>query len=131
MRSSDICLAGVAPSQINANLQSFNTNGFNPMTDLHPNSQQIREIIEQAGSTFVRVKFIKKDGSEREITFNPKDYNEVKGTGKASSNPNTFRIREVQNKETGKTVWRSFDGTRVLRISAKGRTLNFDVVGDS
>jgi cysteine synthase len=101
------------------------------MTDLHPNSQQIREIIEQAGSTFVSVKFIKKDGSEREITFNPKDCNEIKGTGKPRQNPNLFNIREVHNKETGKTVWKSFDGTRVLRISAKGRTVNFDVVGDS
>jgi hypothetical protein len=101
------------------------------MTDLHPHSQQIREIIEQAGSTFVSVKFIKKDGSERDITFNPKDCNEIKGTGKPRQNPNLFNIREVQNKETGKTVWKSFDGTRVLRISAKGRTLNFDVVGDS
>lgn len=131
MRSSDICPTGVAPFQIIAKLQSSNTNGFNPMTDLHPHSQQIREIIEQAGSTFVRVTFIKKDGSERKITFNPKDYNEIKGTGKPRQNPNLFNIREVQNKETGKTVWKSFDGTRVLSISAKGRTVNFDVVSDS
>lgn len=80
----------------------------------------VRDIIQKAGSSFVSVAFLKKDGTERQITFNPRDWNEVKGTGTACSNPNIFRIREVNNKEEGKTTWRSFDATRVLRIRANG-----------
>jgi len=86
----------------------------------------IRQIIEKAGSTFVSVDFLKKDGAERHITFNPRDWNEIKGTGSACSNPNVFRIREVNNKEEGKTTWRSFDATRVLRIRANGSETVFD-----
>lgn len=88
----------------------------------------IRDMIERAGSSFVSVNFLKKDGTERQITFNPRDWNEVKGTGTACSNPNVFRIREVNNKEEGKTTWRSFDATRVLRIRANGSEASFDSV---
>jgi hypothetical protein len=88
----------------------------------------IRQMIERAGSTFVSVDFLKKDGSERHITFNPRDWNEVKGTGKACDNPNIFRIREVNNKEEGKTTWRSFDATRVLRIRANGSEATWETV---
>ena len=102
------------------------------MTDIHPNTQPIRDLIDEAGSTFVTVEFYKKsDGSERKFTFNPKDFNEIKGTGKPNENPNLFKIREVHNKETGKTVWRSFDASRVFRITAKGRTLKFNVEGQA
>lgn len=86
----------------------------------------VRDIIQRAGSSFVSVNFLKKDGSERQITFNPKDWNEVKGTGKPCENPNIFRIREVNNKEEGKTTWRSFDATRVLRIRANGSEATFE-----
>ena len=88
----------------------------------------IRDMIERAGSSFVSVNFLKKDGTERQITFNPRDWNEVKGTGHTCSNPNVFRIREVNNKEEGKTTWRSFDATRVLRIRANGSEASFDSV---
>ena len=88
----------------------------------------VRDIIERAGSGFVSVNFLKKDGSERQITFNPRDWNEVKGTGKPCENPNIFRIREVNNKEEGKTTWRSFDATRVLRIRANGSEAKWDQI---
>jgi len=88
----------------------------------------IRQMIEKAGSTFVSVDFLKKDGAERHITFNPRDWNEIKGTGSACSNPNVFRIREVNNKEEGKTTWRSFDATRVLRIRANGSEITWEGV---
>lgn len=88
----------------------------------------IRDIIQKAGSSFVSVAFLKKDGTERQITFNPRDWNEVKGTGTACSNPNIFRIREVNNKEEGKTTWRSFDATRVLKIRANGSEAIFEGV---
>lgn len=98
--------------------------GF-PMAD-RARHEIVRDIIAKAGSGFVSVNFLKKDGSERQITFNPRDWNEVKGTGAACSNPNIFRIREVNNKEEGKTAWRSFDATRVLKIRANGSEASFD-----
>lgn len=88
----------------------------------------IREAIELAGSTFIGVDFLKKDGSERSIRFNPRDWNEIKGTGSVCSDPNIFRIREINNKEEGKTTWRSFDARRVVRISVKGKEINFKAV---
>ena len=88
----------------------------------------IRQAIEKAGSTFVSVDFLKKDGTERRITFNPRDWNEVKGTGAACSNPNIFRIREVNNKEEGTTTWRSFDATRVLKIRANGSEAKWEQI---
>jgi len=88
----------------------------------------VRDIIERAGSSFVSVNFLKKDGTERQITFNPRDWNEVKGTGKSCDNPNIFRIREVNNKEEGKTTWRSFDATRVLRVRANGSEVTWERV---
>lgn len=88
----------------------------------------IRDIIERAGSKLVSVNFLKKDGTERQITFNPRDWNEIKGTGHACADPNVFRIREVNNKEEGKTTWRSFNATRVLRIRANGSEAIFEGV---
>jgi hypothetical protein len=90
--------------------------------------QLIRQAIEQAGSSFVSVNFLKKDGAERQITFNPKDFNEIKGTGTACPDPNIFRIREVNNKEEGKTTWRSFDARRVIKIRVRGQETIFNQI---
>lgn len=84
----------------------------------------IRQAIQQAGSSFVSVNFLKKDGTERHITFNPRDFNEIKGTGHTCPDPNIFRIREVQNKEEGKTTWRSFDARRVIKLKFKGQEVH-------
>jgi len=96
-----------------------------------PRHEVIQEIIEKAGSTFVSVDFIKKDGTERHITFNPKDWNEIKGTGKPCGDPNIFRIREVNNKEEGKTTWRSFDARRAVKVRANGSEVRWDGVEES
>lgn len=86
----------------------------------------IREAIRQAGSSFVSVIFTKKDGTERQITFNPCDFNGIKGTGHSCSDPNVFRIRETQNKENDrKPAWRSFDARRVVRIKTKNEVIYF------
>jgi len=90
-----------------------------------PRHEIIQEIIEKAGSTFISVVFLKKDGTERSLRFNPRDFSEIKGTGTASSDPNIFRIREVQNKEEGKTTWRSFDARRVLKIVSLNEITTF------
>jgi hypothetical protein len=94
------------------------------MTD-KPNHQKLREILELAGSTFVGVGFKKKDGTPREARFNPRDFNEIKGTGKPSTDPNIFRFREVNNKEEGKTVWRSLDARRITFVRFKGQVILF------
>jgi len=93
-----------------------------------PRHELLREAIELAGSSFVSVTFLKKDGTERQITFNPRDWNEIKGTGSPCNNPNIFRIREVNNKDEGKTTWRSFDASRVLKIRCNGKEESFDGV---
>ena len=86
----------------------------------------IREAIEQAGSTYVSVAFLKKDGSFRQMTFNPCDKNEIKGTGSACSDVNIFRVREAQNYENHrKPTWRSFDARRVIRLKTQHVELKF------
>ena len=83
--------------------------------------ETIKSIIEDAGSSFVSVTFIKKDGSQRQLTFNPADHNDIKGTGNTENvDPNIFRVRD-----NAKQAWRSFDARRVLVIKSKGKTTNF------
>lgn len=86
----------------------------------------IRKAIEQAGSTFVSVDFLKKDGTPRSMVFNPRDINEIKGTGNACSDVNIFRVRETQNKQNHrKPAWRSFDARRVTRLKTQHQELKF------
>jgi hypothetical protein len=78
---------------------------------------RVRELIEESGSRFVSVNFIKKDGSERQMTFNPKDVNDIKGTGTPTQDPHIFRVRD-----NGKRAWRSFDSRRVMSIRVNKTT---------
>lgn len=83
---------------------------------------RIKSLIDEAGSGYVSVTFIKKDGSERQMTFNPKDVNDIKGTGDTSKvDPNIFRVRDNTKKQ-----WRSFDARRVIKIKSKGTTTEFN-----
>jgi hypothetical protein len=84
--------------------------------------ERIKSLIDDAGSGFVSVTFIKKDGSERQMTFNLKDVNEIKGTGDTSKvDPNIFRVRD-----NAKQAWRSFDARRVKTIKSKGVITKFN-----
>lgn len=84
--------------------------------------ERIKSLIDDAGSGFVSVTFIKKDGSERQMTFNPKDVNEIKGTGDTSKvDANIFRVRD-----NTKQAWRSFDARRVIKIKSKGVITEFN-----
>lgn len=76
----------------------------------------LHTLIDTAGSQFVSVVFEKKDGTQRQLTFNPKDHNDVKGTGSPTQNPNIFRVRDVKLGQ-----WRSFDATRVISIQVSGK----------
>jgi len=82
--------------------------------------ERLKQLIESAGSTYVSVVFRKKDGSERQLTFNPKDHNDIKGTGNPTDDPNIFRIRDNNLQQ-----WRSFDARRVLRVKARGNQTIF------
>ena len=64
--------------------------------------QKFLDIVEKNGSSFMGLVFLKKDGSPRDARFNPRDFNEIKGTGKPCTDPNIFRFREVHNKEEKK-----------------------------
>ena len=87
--------------------------------------QKFLEIVEKNGSSFMGLVFLKKDGSPRDARFNPRDFNEIKGTGKPCSDPNIFRFREVHNKEEKKTVWRSFHIDRLVSVTSKGEKTVF------
>ena len=85
-------------------------------------SERIKSLIDEAGSSYVSVTFIKKDGSERQMTFNPKDVNDIKGTGDTSNvDANIFRVRD-----NTKQAWRSFDARRVIKIKSKGTITEFN-----
>ena len=83
------------------------------------NHKIIRQKIAEAGSHLVSVHFIKKDGTERQMTFNPLHFGEVKGTGHAikdeESKLNIVRCMDI------KQGWRSFDCRRVFRIKVNGQ----------
>ena len=84
------------------------------------NAESIKAIIEAAGGTLVNVRFTEKNGEERSLTFNPRDFAEIKGTGTKCEDSNIFRIRDIKLGS-----WRSFDARRVLSISATGATTPF------
>ena len=84
--------------------------------------ERIKSLIDEAGSSYVSVTFIKKDGSERQLTFNPKDVNDIKGTGDTSNvDANIFRVRDNKIQQ-----WRSFDARRVIKIKSKGTITEFN-----
>ena len=85
------------------------------------NTETIKAIIDAAGGTLVNVRFTKKNGEERSLTFNPRDFAEVKGTGTKCADENIFRIRDIKL-----GAWRSFDARRVLSISAQGDQTTFE-----
>ena len=84
----------------------------------------IKRFIFNAGSSIVSVEFRKLDGTIRSLQFNPRDGQEVKGTGTPSKNPSIVRCRDfsIARKE-GQGAWRSFDCERVVSIKANGTTV--------
>lgn len=80
------------------------------------NHETISKLIETAGSKLVSVRFTKKDGSDRQLTFNPADHADIKGTGTVTQDPNIFRIRDINLGQ-----WRSFDARRCHSIKVAGK----------
>jgi hypothetical protein len=85
------------------------------------NHETLRQAITDAGSHFVSVRFIKADGSERQMTINPRQFLEIKGTGKPASDPNIFRVVDAKL-----GAWRSFDARRVISIKVSGEVFTSD-----
>ena len=83
-------------------------------------TEQIRQILHDAGASLVSVYFYKKDGSLRQLTGNLRDHNDIKGTGKPTTDPNIVRIRDINL-----GAWRSFDCRRVVKIRSKGEQFEF------
>ena len=84
----------------------------------------VKRFIQSAGSSIVSVEFRKADGSLRKLQFNPRDTQEIKGTGHALKAPSIVRCRDFTIARTkGESAWRSFDCERVVSIKANGITL--------
>ena len=81
----------------------------------------IKSFIKNAGSRIVSVEFQKLDGTIRSLQFNPRDTQEIKGTGYALKAPSIVRCRDFTIARTkGESAWRSFDCERVVSIKANG-----------
>ena len=89
------------------------------------NSDLIRDFLRSAGSTIITVEFMKKDGTIRKITFNPKDRNEIKGTGTAKLNPDVIRVRDFNLARKKESAWRSFNVNTIRRISSNRQCFDF------
>ena len=89
-------------------------------------TDKIREFVRAAGSSIISVQFLKADGTPRSLQFNPRDTQEIKGTGTPSKKPSIIRCRDFTiARNEGQGAWRSFDCERVTSIKAHGRTLVF------
>ena len=85
----------------------------------------ILKFIANAGASIVSVKFYKLDGTTRCIQFNPRDRQEIKGTGKPTTKINIVRCRDFRQAKQGNAAWRSFDTERVVSIQANGQHVFF------
>ena len=83
----------------------------------------IRSAIDRAGSHLVSVTFIKANGEQRQLTWNPKHVGEIKGTGTKCEDPNVFRVMDIKLNQ-----WRSFRADRVVEIKVNGEVTKFQEV---
>lgn len=83
----------------------------------------IKTILNTAGSQFVSVTFVKANGEERQLTFNPNHIGEIKGTGTKCEDPNVFKVMDIKLNQ-----WRSFKADRVIKIKVAGQTTNIQEV---
>jgi hypothetical protein len=85
----------------------------------------IQKFITNAGSSIVSVRFVKLDGSLRSVQFNPRDRQEIKGTGSSTTKASIIRCRDFRQAKAGNAAWRSFDTDRVISIQANGQHVFF------
>ena len=86
-----------------------------------PAHETIRNLIEASGSRIMSVRFLKQDGTERTMPFNPKDHGEIKGTGHPikdeEKKKNIFKVRDLS---LNPPQWRCFDARTVLYARVNG-----------
>jgi hypothetical protein len=86
----------------------------------------IKQFVFEAGSSIISVQFVKADGTVRKLQFNPRDSQEIKGTGHALKKPSIIRCRDFTiARNEGQGAWRSFDCERVVSIKSNGKELVF------
>jgi hypothetical protein len=85
----------------------------------------VKKFIANAGSSIVSVRFVKLDGSLRSVQFNPRDRQEIKGTGSPTAKASIIRCRDFRQAKAGNAAWRSFDTERVISIQANGQHVFF------
>jgi hypothetical protein len=90
-------------------------------------AETIRTFLQSSGSTIMTVEFIKKDGTIRKISFNPRDRNEIKGTGTALKNPDIICVRDFNLARKNQPAWRSFNVHTIRRINCNRQTFDFMV----
>lgn len=102
---------------------------------------QIKSLIAASGSKLMSITFIKKDGSERVMTFNPKMVRAVKGNKASESaqkavasrkvnNPNLINVMDQVAFNSGKpevACWRSINTDTVTQVKSGGEVLNYEV----
>ena len=59
--------------------------------------------------------------------FNPRDRNEIKGTGTAVKNPDIIRVRDFNLARKNEPAWRSFNVNSIRRINCNRQTFDFTV----
>ena len=89
------------------------------------NHEVIRQAIQQSGSRIMSARFLKVDGTERTIPFNPKHLGEIKGTGNPikdeEKKANIFKVMDLS---LNPPQWRCFDARRTLYIRVNGERID-------
>ncbi len=86
----------------------------------------VKQFIFNAGASIVSVEFTKVNGEKRKLQFNPRDTQEIKGTGTPTKKTSIVRCRDfaIARKE-GQGAGRAFDYERVVSSNANGKELVF------
>lgn len=90
---------------------------------------QIKALLATAGARFISIHFTKKDGSDRQITFNPAAApKRVKGDEASESAQKAVKTRATNNPnlvnvwDNGKQSFRSINMDTIYRIKVDGVT---------
>lgn len=104
-------------------------------------TEQIKNLIREARSSIVSVRFLKKDGTPRTMTFNARHREGIKGleasesaqqavATRAKNNPSLVNVIDLAVKRKTRKAeasWRSFDCERVVSVKSGGSEVTFDV----
>lgn len=77
---------------------------------------KLRQLLDANGSKLVSVVFEKANGEQRQMTINPRQIGEIKGTGRVNTDPDLFRVVDHRLGQ-----WRSFHASRVVSVKVQGQ----------